>query len=153
MILQSCCFTGHRQLKDATAVLESRVRAEVLKLISEGVNTFYCGGAIGFDMLCGKIISDIKKSFPSVSLHLALPCPQQNKYYSPSQNEDYEFLKENADKIYYAADHYHSGCMHLRNRFMVDMSGYVICYCNKNTGGTFYTIKYAAEKGRNIISI
>ena len=153
MILNSCCFTGHRKISDNTEEVQRKVRAEVLKLISMGVNIFYCGGAIGFDILCGKILIDIKNHFPTVRLYLALPCPEQNKYYTASQNSDYKFLKENSDKIYYASDHYHSGCMHLRNRFMVDLSQYVICYCNKNTGGTFYTLKYATEKNREIISI
>lgn len=153
MILNSCCFTGHREMSCDNDKIKQKVRTEVLKLISIGVNIFYCGGAVGFDTLCGKVIAELKKDFPSVKLYLALPCPQQNKYYTAAQNADYEFLKENSDKIYYASDHYHSGCMHLRNRFMVDLSHYVICYCNKNTGGTFYTVKYAAEKSREIISI
>ncbi len=153
MTFESCCFTGHREIKDDIRAIEKKVRKEVLTLISRGVTVFYCGGAIGFDMLCGKIIIDIKKSFPSIKLYLALPCTDQNKYYNASQNADYELLKQESDKIYYASDHYHRGCMHLRNRFMVDSSNYVISYCQKNSGGTFYTIKYATEKDREIISI
>ena len=153
MIFESCCFTGHRKIDGDIYDIERKVRKEVVTLISRGVKIFYCGGAIGFDMLCGKIILDIKKAFPSVKLYLALPCTDQNKYYSYSENADYELLKKESDKIYYASDHYTKGCMHLRNRFMVDSSNYVISYCTKNSGGTFYTLKYATEKGREIISI
>jgi len=154
MIEKSCCFTGHRKLNPADIKqIEEQVREEIVKLIGEGVDTFYCGGAIGFDTICGKAVISMKQSFPSVKLYLALPCPEQNKYFNFLQNKDYEFLKANSDRIYYASDHYHSGCMHERNRFMVDLSEYVICYCNKNSGGTFYTAKYAAEKNRKITSI
>ena len=154
MLEKSCCFTGHRGIPDTEKeYVFRRIREEVVNLISRGVNTFYCGGAVGFDTVCGKIIISLKESFPSVKLFLALPCPEQNKYFNSGQNEDYKFLKENADKVYYASDHYHAGCMHERNRFMVDLSENVICYCKKSSGGTFYTVKYAAQKNRNIISI
>ncbi len=154
MIENCCCFTGHRDItKSECMLIENKLRKELITLISRGVDTFFCGGAVGFDIFCGKAVLEIKRLFPSIKLKLALPCPEQDKYYSDSQSDDYNFLKENCDDIFYASDRYHSGCMHERNRFMVEMSKYVISYCRKSSGGTFYTVKYAVSKNREIISL
>ena len=40
-----------------------------------------------------------------------------------------------------------------RNRKLVDMSTYCICYLTKATGGTAYTVKYAKKKNLQIINI
>lgn len=153
MIDNCCCFTGHRNLDVYDAVIRQNIKSEVLNLISKGVDTFFCGGAVGFDTLCGKIIIEFKKFFPSIKLKLALPCPQQDKYFNQEQKDDYELLKRECDEIFYASDHYTSKCMLDRNRFMVDMSKYVICYCRKSSGGTFYTVKYATSLNKEIISL
>lgn len=154
MIENCCCFTGHRDIPSGEfEQISELVRLNIANLISKGVNTFYCGGAIGFDILCGKTVLDFKKSFPSLKLNLALPCPEQAKYYNLKQTADYMLLKNNCDSIYYASKEYNSSCMHERNRFMVEMCNYVISYCRKSSGGTFYTVKYATKKNREIISI
>ena len=46
-----------------------------------------------------------------------------------------------------------SGCMHVRNRHLVDFSSYCICYQTKETGGTAYTVNYAKENGLIIYNV
>ena len=50
-----------------------------------------------------------------------------------------------ADKVVYTSQDYYSGCMHKRNRHLVDNSSRCICFLNEKTGGTFYTVNYASE--------
>ena len=54
----TCCFTGHR-------VLNSDFSADLLRrginyLIGLGVDTFICGGALGFDTCCAQAVLDAK---------------------------------------------------------------------------------------------
>jgi len=44
------CFTGHRKLpmKKINAIV-LKLNKEVERLMQEGVTTFLCGGALGFD--------------------------------------------------------------------------------------------------------
>jgi len=154
MLSDTCCFTGHRKLpENSVPKITSTIKKEIVTLISNGVTNFVCGGAIGFDTLCGKEVIKLREAFPSIKLILALPCIDQNKYFTDSQNEDYYYLKKNCNELHFVSEKYTQNCMLKRNRFMVDMSGTVIAYCTKNTGGTFYTIKYATQKSRNIIHI
>ena len=42
---------------------------------------------------------------------------------------------------------YVRGAYLIRDRRLVDESAYCISYCNKPTGGTVYTVRYAIKKG------
>lgn len=57
-----------------------------------------------------------------------------------------------ADKVVYTSQDYYSGCMHKRNRHLVDNSSRCICFLTEKTGGTFYTVNYASEHGLMIIN-
>ncbi len=44
-------------------------------------------------------------------------------------------------------------CIVKRNRHLVDYSSACICYLNKSTGGTAYTVEYAKKRGLQIINL
>ena len=48
---------------------------------------------------------------------------------------------------------YTRGCMHERNRHLVDNSSVCVCYLNRESGGTAYTVRYARERGLEIINL
>lgn len=58
-----------------------------------------------------------------------------------------------ADKVVYTSQEYTRGCMHKRNRHLVDNSSACISYLTENKGGTFYTVNYAKSKGVEVINI
>lgn len=149
---ETCCFTGHRNIVGDINDIQDRVSEEVLKLINLGVKNFICGGAMGFDILCGEIILRIRQFF-DIKLIMALPCKNQNKYYDKINKEKYSNLLLNANEIIYTSNCYYSGCMHKRNRYMVDNSKYVVSYCKFNKGGTYYTKTYAKSKKAFIIEV
>lgn len=53
---KTVCFSGHRQLPKGEALekLKERLKAEISKAVNDGYDTFIFGGAIGFDLLCGR---------------------------------------------------------------------------------------------------
>ena len=148
-----CCFTGHRKIVDDEEYLGELVVATVQRLIAGGVNIFVSGGALGFDTLCTKIIIEMKKTFPELRLELALPCVNQDRFWNDKQKKDYEYIKKNADSVSYSSEKYSPWCMHTRNRYMIDNSMYVIAYCNKEQGGSRYTLNYARKKDRKIFNL
>ena len=150
---QSCCFTGHRELPREAGQIASRVERELFRLIQQGVRHFLCGGAIGFDLLCGQQVLKLKERFPSITLHMVLPYPDQAQRYTKPQKEVYTALLEQADEIVYMGAHYTRGCMHRRNRYMVEHSAYAIVYCIREEGGSYYTACYAQKKHLNIIPV
>ena len=56
---RSCAFTGHRyDLEELDEALLGRV---VKNLITTGIDTFYCGMAVGFDLCAAEKVTELKK--------------------------------------------------------------------------------------------
>ena len=154
MLSKTCCFSGHRIIpKDEYDDLRRKTECIILDQIKKGYTVFKAGGALGFDMMCAKIVIELKKAFKNIELILVLPCLSQTKNWSEKDKNDYESIKENADKVIYTSEVYYKGCMQKRNRSLVDGSGLCICFLKKNTGGTAYTVKYAVKRGLTIINV
>ncbi len=149
-----CCFTGHRSI-DVTdkAAVVAALRRVLPELIKDGVTVFRTGGAVGFDTLAAEEILRLKKNFPEVKLHIYVPCLDQNKYYTDEQKAVYLRQINSADKILCISQKYYSGCMLDRNRALVNGSGYCIAYLRKNSGGTAFTVNYAAKNGVRVIRV
>jgi uncharacterized phage-like protein YoqJ len=142
-----CCFTGHRKLALPESVLQGRTEQLIEMLYGQGVRIFKAGGALGFDTLVARAVLNGKAKHPDMELHLILPHPAQTAYWQVSDQEIYDRIRSAADKVIYTADHYFPGCMQMRNRRLVDDSGYCISYFTEPTGGTAYTVHYARRKG------
>ena len=82
-----------------------------------------------------------------------LPCLTQTRGWRPEDIAEYERIKAQADKVVYTAQQYTRGCMHKRNRHLVDNSSVCVCYLNRESGGTAYTVRYARKKGLEIINL
>ena len=155
MIEYTCCFTGHRQLP----LMERDIIADCLKrnmeqLIREnGVRTFLAGGALGFDTLAAHTVLSLKQTYPYLKLGLVLPCREQYRGWQETDKRIYRSILQQADNTIYTGDRYTAGCMHRRNRYLVEHSLYCICYLTHSTGGTFYTVNYAHQQQRRIINI
>lgn len=148
--VKSCAFTGHRDFggEDNLKKLEAAVR----ELIENGINTFYCGMAVGFDLACAEAVIKLKKHF-SIKIIACIPCPEQDKYFPSAIKRRYREALNNCDEIIVLAPSYFTGCMQLRDRYMVDNCDVVLSFLSKNTGGTYYTVNYAKKHGKQIIQL
>lgn len=148
-----CCFTGHRSLDDDTNELFKILSVLLDNIITEGYTVFRAGGALGFDMLAAEAVLKKKEDGRRIRLELLLPCRDQAKNWGPANHARYKRMLLLADQIEYIADTYSPGCMHARNRRLVDGSNLCIAYCKREKGGTAYTCRYAKEKGLDIINL
>ena len=145
---RTCCFTGHRLVaRSLVPELEKSLDEVIARLKEDGVDRFVCGGAIGFDTLAAQAVLRAKKNDPGTVLILALPCPDQAEKWNAKNRELYEKTVRAADLVHIVSPEYTPGCMHKRNRFMVEMSSHCVCYLTKNSGGTFSTVEYAKKSG------
>ena len=144
MINQTCCFTGHRKIPlDQLESVTQRLRDAVIASIKYGYLYFGAGGALGFDTLAAQTVLDLKKDYPQIKLILVLPCKTQTRGWKQEDIEEYNRIMKAADKVVYTSQDYYNGCMHKRNRHLVDNSSLCICYLTERTGGTAYTIDLA----------
>lgn len=150
----TCCFTGHREIPvDEIERINERLIIELEKLISSGIIYFEAGGALGFDTLAAVCVIKLRKIHPQIKLVLVLPNKDQCKYWDKEDRDIYNKILSEADNIIYTSDKYFTGCMHKRNRHLVDTSDYCVCYCSYDKGGTAYTVRYAMAYRLNIINI
>ncbi|MGN0162603.1 MAG: SLOG family protein [Candidatus Ornithomonoglobus sp.] len=149
----SCFFTGHRIISNAERPnIISMTKNFCIELIKKyGVRHFISGAAMGYDTLAANVILDLKEHYPHIMLHLYLPCRDQAQRWKPVYKAEWDRLIMLADETKYIHDgNYFDGCMQLRNDAMVNDAYYGICFCRRNTGGTYATIKKALQKKRFI---
>lgn len=150
----SCCFTGHRRIEsEDMPFINAALETEIIKMILNGIRYYYCGGAMGFDMLAEKTVIKLRKEYPEIKLIIAVPHKGQSNSFGEKAKREYDEILAQADTVHYVSEQYVKGCMHRRNRYMVDRSSHCICYLNKETGGTAYTVEYARQRGLRIMNL
>ena len=160
---EAVCFTGHRSQKlpwrfneedERCLTMKVTLRFEIEKAIKRGYRTFYCGMALGFDMICAETVLDLKRQYSGIKIIGALPCKTQDIKWSVKDKERYRNLLKQLDDIRCIYDEYIGAeCMLERNRFMVNNSSLMIALFNGLSGGTKSTIDYARKQGLDIVVI
>ena len=151
---RTACFTGHRTIPFLQKrKIKKKTRQVLIEAIEQGYRYFGTGGALGFDTLAAQTVLELKNKYPEIKLILVLPCENQTQGWERADIEEYERIKAAVDKVVYTSQTYYSGCMHKRNRHLVDNSSLCICYLTEPSGGTAYTVSYAQSQGLKIINV
>lgn len=161
--MMKCCFTGHRPNKLPWGYSEKGIRfflfrrklkKTILNAINDGYDYFISGMAIGIDMLCAKIVLELKKKHFSIKLECAIPCLNQTAKWNDESKVRYSNILKQADKIIYVSNiNYYSGCMSKRNKYMIDSSDMLIAVYNGSEGGTKQTIEMAKKANLKIVLV
>ncbi len=163
MNLHSCAFTGHRPHKfpwksnesDPRCVaLKTALADQIGKLIEAGITDFYSGMADGSDCWLSQIVLAFHERNPALKLHCFLPCEGQADKWSPSAQERYHSILEQAASVAYVSRKYYDGCMIDRNHKLVEAAGLLLAvYNGERRGGTAATVRYARKLSREIYVI
>ena len=152
-----CCFTGHRRIeKRHSLFLVSTLKRVLRKKYEQGFRIFRAGGALGFDTVAALSVLELRSELPDIELHLLLPCRDQDARWGEYDKRVYRSIVSLADKVTYAEEFYVVGCMHKRNRMLVDGSQCCIAYYDgvgNEKSGTEYTYRYASGKNIEIINV
>lgn len=165
---QTACFSGHRdsrlpQTEEGKQRLIQSIDSAIEDAAADGYDVFLIGACYGFDLLCAERIfhyNEIYRSHhPSYRFRRRLdpvaivPYRGQEKYWSPENQKRYAEILHRCSKIFTLLPHYTRDCFHKRNRFLVDNSSRLICYCDGKRSGTKYTLDYAKKQGITIVSL
>ncbi|MCL2546178.1 MAG: SLOG family protein [Oscillospiraceae bacterium] len=134
-------------------MLKNRLSETIEALIKEGVGTFLCGGAIGFDTLGGFAVLELKARHEFMRLVMVLPCREQDKGWSANDKAAYKELLAAADEIVYVSEEYTKDCMKKRNIRLVQDSDFCIAYMKYQRTGTAQTVRLANEKGISVLNL
>ncbi len=151
----TCCFTGHRNIrKEDKNTIRAKIREQVLTQLEIGVSTFMVGGAMGFDMLAAEVLLDLReKEGKALRLVSVLPYLEWREKWPEEEKDREDRILEKSDEILVSADEYSRHSYLDRDRRMVDSSAVCIAYCTRKSGGTAYTVRYALKNGLPVINL
>lgn len=151
---KTCCFTGHRHIPEKDyALIEEKLEQTIIKLYNNGIINYGAGGALGFDTLAAETVLRLRETYSELRLILVLPCKDQTRGWKAKDVDKYEKIRQRADETVYTSEIYATGCMHKRNRHLVDCSSVCVCYQTRPRGGTAYTVNYARTHGLAIFNM
>ena len=140
---KTCCFFGHREV---THNIREKLKATIEKLITEdNVTEYYVGHQGQFDNMVYSVLKELKAKFPQIRYTVVLA-------YMPDEHiielfgEDTLFPDglESVPKRF---------AISKRNDWMINQSGYAVCYVHKVTGGAAKFREKAEKKGLQIIDV
>ena len=143
MEIRTACFFGHR---DVTHDIRAKLQFIIEQLITEEqINSFYVGHQGQFDSMVYSILKELKVKYPHIRYTVVLA-------YMPD-----EHIKE----VYGEDTLYPDGletvprrfAISKRNDWMIQHSGYAVCYVHKITGGAVKFREKARKKGLLVIGI
>lgn len=151
----TCCFLGHRNIKE-TEELKERLYEIVERLIVEkSVDTFLFGSKSRFNSLCLSIVTKIKEKYPHIKrVYVRAEFPYIDEEYK-------SYLLKSYEDTYYPEQIIGSGkAVYLkRNQEMINKSFYCIFYFNeecfpkKRRSGTKAALDYALKNGKEIFTV
>lgn len=154
MEYKACSFTGHRRINpEHLSKICGLLERAISYAYSEGVRTFYSGGAVGFDMLAAREVIRFRMTHPDVRLVMLLPCIEQAEHWSVRQREDYEHLLRFADETVYVSEQYSPDCMKRRNAELVRRADMLVAYASNMRSGTGQTVNFAKKAGISVYNL
>ncbi len=167
-IERTCCFFGHRKIKDSET-LRKRLKVAIEDLIiNRSVDTFLFGSRSDFDKLCLKTVAVLKEEYPSIA---RIYVRAEYQYINDSYRN--YLLKKGYDDTYFPAHLEHAGRASYieRNQEMIDRSQFCIVYYDENylpprrkynkrnvadyqpNSGTALAYEYAVKRRKKIINV
>ena len=145
--IRACAFTGHRVLPQDFS--KAYLKEVIVRAIEQGTEIFYCGMAMGFDLLAAEAVLALRTEYSHIRLVLCIPFYNQEKNFSAVDKTRYAEICHHADEQILLSETYYKGCLLARNRYMADNADALIAYCEKDTGGTAYTVNYFQKNKPN----
>ena len=150
---RTCCFIGHRKIKD-TSELRMELYNSIEQLITEeNVDTFLFGSKSDFNSLCHGLVTKIKEKHPHIKrIYVRAEYPDINEQYT-------NYLLESYEDTYYPEKIIGAGkAVYVeRNCEMINKSRFCIFYYYKQNApttrksGTEIALNYAVRHNKEII--
>lgn len=151
----SVAFSGHRSIPEhRKEVLKKKLTEKIRLLYAMGIRDYYCGMALGFDMLAAEVVLSLKSELPQLKLIAVVPFKGQSARWRYNEQTRYKAILARCDDVILLSKEYYNGCLLRRNDYMLSHScGLVAFFDGKPKGGTFYTCRKAKSLGMDIINL
>ena len=152
---RTCCFTGHRDIPaDQLQMVMAGTEVKVRELILRGYRYFGVGGAVGYDTIVAELLLRLReREYPGIRIILVYPFDGFTGRWSDKQKATYARLFPMYDKRVCVCKSASKEAYLARDRHLIDCSSICVAYCTRQTGGTAYTIRYAAARGVPVFNV
>ena len=140
---KTCCFFGHREV---THNIKPKLTAIIEKLITEdSVTEFYVGHQGQFDSMVYSVLKELKAKYPHIRYTVVLAY-MPDEHIKKVYGEDTLFPDgmESVPKKF---------AISKRNDWMIQQSGFAVCYVHKITGGAAKFREKCVRKKLKVIDI
>ena len=152
--MEKCSFTGHRIISQChEGALRDLLQRAIDYAYSEGCRSFFCGGAIGFDMLAARAVLLKRMRNPDIRLVIVAPCRDQDATWGERDKASYEFILSEADEIIYVSDGYSSDCLRKRNMKLAELCDIMIAFSGNDRSGSAQTVRMAQKLGKMVYNL
>lgn len=151
----SVAFSGHRVVPvSQRRQVQMLLKDEIVKAYRQGYRLFYCGMAMGFDLLAAEAALSLQTQLNELKVIAVVPHPDQTKLWQEIHKVMYEKIIGMVDSKIVLSERYYSGCLLRRNDYLVEHTSLLIALFNGNKkGGTFYTHRKAMERGLRVVNL
>lgn len=143
-----CSFFGHSNIYGKN--LEKEIKAEVINCVNNGIYNFMLGGYGEFDLLCARVVRELKKEYSQIKSYLILA-------YLDKKYDDYDkqYIKQNFDDLIYPPLESVPKRLAIlrRNKWIVDNSEFIIFYVTHLWGGAGKVFDYANKHNKNFVNL
>jgi uncharacterized phage-like protein YoqJ len=152
--METAAFTGHRVIATADVpTLRQRLEDTVAELAERGITRFLSGGALGFDTLAALAVLKRREADPRIKRIIVQPCRDQAAKWRDNDKQAYQEIIEAADEVICLSEEYYDGCMKARNEWLAEHSAVCVAYLTRRRSGVAQTVRFAAERGLEIINL
>ena len=140
---KNCCFFGHREV---THNIREKLTAIIEKLITEdGVTEFYVGHQGQFDSMVYSVLKELKAKYPQIRYTVVLA-------YMPDEHIKDVYGNDTLfpDGLETVPRKY---AISKRNAWLIQHSGFAVCYVHKITGGAAKFREKAKKRKLRIIDV
>ena len=140
---KTCCFFGHREV---THNIRPKLTEIIEKLIfDEGVTDFYVGHQGQFDSMVYSVLKELKAKYPQIRYTVVLAyMPDEHIWEVYGEDTIFPDGMETVPKRF---------AISKRNDWMINQSGYAVCYVYKITGGAAKFREKAGKKRLRVIDV
>ena len=149
-----CCFSGHRKLRHDEVEIRRVLDEQIAAMAQAGYTRFLSGGADGFDLLAAEAVIEHKKRFGGVELWIVAPYAELFSRWT-AEGRRLRLAALEASNVEIVCRKMSRTAPLMRNRRMIALSDICVCYMmpHNATGGTYYTVRLAQEKGIQVINL
>ena len=140
---KTCCFFGHREV---THNIREKLTAIITKLITEeNVTEFYVGNQGQFDSMVYSVLKELKANYLQIRYSVILAyMPDEHIKEIYGENTLFPDGMESVPKKF---------AISKRNDWIIQQSGFAVCYVHKITGGAGKFREKAEKKGLRVIDV